>query len=87
MADAKQPLLNSVRMVQSGLGLPDSDYYLKKDDARMIKARDAYRTYLTTLATLRGGNPAAAAERVMALGQRIAAVQRDKVDNRDPVKT
>ncbi|MCV2367477.1 M13 family metallopeptidase [Roseateles oligotrophus] len=89
MADAKQPLLNSVRMVQSGLGLPDRDYYLKKDDARMIKARDAYRAYLTTLATLSGDrkDPAAAAERVMALEQRIAAVQWDKVENRDPVKT
>ncbi|MCV2351754.1 M13 family metallopeptidase [Paucibacter sp. Y2R2-4] len=88
MADSKTPLINGVRLTQSGLGLPDRDYYLKKDDARMIKAREAYQTYLSTLAGQIGQrDPVAAAKQVMALEERIATVQWDKVDNRDPVKT
>ncbi|MEJ6007129.1 M13 family metallopeptidase [Paucibacter sp. AS339] len=88
MADAKNPLVNGVRLVQSGLGMPDRDYYLKQDDARMAKAREAYRNYLTTLAGQLGDKaPAATAERVMALEQRMAGMHWDKVENRDPVKT
>ncbi len=87
-ADAKKPTVNGVRMWQSGLGMPDRDYYLKKDDPRFAKAREAYKTYLSTLAGLLGEkDPAAAAERVLALEEKIAAVHWDKVENRDPVKT
>ncbi|MDL5031359.1 M13 family metallopeptidase [Pelomonas sp. APW6] len=87
-ADAKKPTVNGVRMWQSGLGMPDRDYYLKKDDPRFAKAREAYKTYLATLAGLLGEkDPAAAAERVLALEEKIAAVHWDKVENRDPVKT
>ena len=87
-ADAKKPTVNGVRMWQSGLGMPDRDYYLKKDDPRFAKAREAYKTYLATLAGLLGEkDPGAAAERVLALEEKIAAVHWDKVENRDPVKT
>ena len=87
-AEAKNPKMNGVRMGQSGLGLPDRDYYLLKDDVRMAKAREAYRVYLGQLAGIAGeAEPAAAAQRVLALEERIATVHWDKVDNRNPVKT
>jgi putative endopeptidase len=86
-ADFKNPTLNQALTWQGGLGLPDRDYYLKKDDERLAKARTAYETYLTTLARLAGEKqPAEQARRVMALEQRIAEAHWDKVENRDPVK-
>jgi putative endopeptidase len=87
LADFKQPTVNRAATWQGGLGLPDRDYYLKPDDERLAKAHAAYRTYLTTLATLAGlAQPAEAAAKVLAIEQRIAALQWDKVDNRNPVK-
>ena len=87
MADFKEPTLNRAVTWQGGLGLPDRDYYLKKDDERLAKARGAYATYLTTLARLaKLPQPAQAAQRVMAVEQRIAELQWDKVENRNPVK-
>jgi putative endopeptidase len=87
MADFKNPTMNQALTWQGGLGLPDRDYYLKKDDERLAKARAAYETYLTTLATLAGmKEPAEVAKRVMAIEQRIAEAHWDKVENRNPVK-
>jgi len=87
MGDFKEPTVNRALTWQGGLGLPDRDYYLKKDDERMGKARAAYAQYLTLLATQAGeAKPAEAADRVMALEQRIAEAHWDKVDNRNMVK-
>ncbi|MFO1338662.1 MAG: M13 family metallopeptidase [Burkholderiaceae bacterium] len=87
MADFKNPTMNQALTWQGGLGLPDRDYYLKKDDERLAKARAAYEAYLTTLATLAGmKDPAAIAQRVLAIEQRIAEAHWDKVENRNPVK-
>jgi putative endopeptidase len=86
-ADFKQPTVNRLLVVQGGLGLPSRDYYLKTDDARMAKARAAYRVYLEALARQASlAEPAAAAGRVMALEHRIAALHWDEVANRDPVQ-
>ncbi|WP_374350969.1 M13 family metallopeptidase [Chitinimonas sp.] len=76
-------------VVQSGLGLPDRDYYLQKD-ARMAKARTAYLGYLTKLFTLAGHSEAEARQKataVMALETKLATAQWSKVENRDPEKT
>jgi putative endopeptidase len=87
MADFKNPTMNQALTWQGGLGLPDRDYYLKKDDERLAKARAAYETYLTTLGTLAGfKDPADAAKRVIAIEQSIAEVHWDKVENRNMVK-
>ncbi|HEX5683497.1 MAG TPA: M13 family metallopeptidase [Ideonella sp.] len=87
MADFKNPTMNQALTWQGGLGLPDRDYYLKKEEERFIKARAAYETYLTTLATLAGlKDPADTAKRVMAIEYRIAEAHWDKVENRNPVK-
>ena len=86
-ADFKEPGINRALTWQGGLGLPDRDYYLKRDDARMTAARSAYATYLTTLATLIGEpDPEVLAERVLAIEQRIAELHWDNVANRDPAK-
>ena len=73
----------AVTVSQSGLGLPDRDYYLG-DDARNAGIRQAYTTYLETLFRL-GGNadPAGAARRVLAFETSLARVQWDRTRNRD----
>jgi len=86
-ADFKEPTINRLLTWQGGIGLPDRDYYLKKDDERLSKARDAYKTYVQTLAKAAGlKDPAAVADRVLAFEHSLAEVQWDKVENRDPVK-
>ena len=85
-ADAKRPDLTVAGYEQSGLGLPDRDYYLKDDD-RYAKARAAYLGYLQALFTLTGDAEASAhAAAVLALEKRLAEAQWTRVDNRDPVK-
>ncbi len=84
-ADFKQPTINRLITWQGGLGLPDRDYYLKKDDERMAKARGAYETYLQTLAR-EAGLQEGSVQRVLAIEQRLAEAQWAKVDLRDPVK-
>lgn len=87
-ADYQDPTINRLQTWQGGLGLPDRDYYLKKDDERLAKARAAYVDYLQTLAKAAGiADPAGSAQRVLALEERLAEVQWDKVSLRDPQKT
>ena len=85
--DLKDPTVNRVMTWQGGLGLPDRDYYLKPDDARLAKALAAYRTYLATLARLAGmAQPDDVAGRVIALEQRIAATHWPRADTGDAGK-
>ncbi len=87
-ADYQDPTINRLQTWQGGLGLPDRDYYLKKDDERLSKARAAYVDYLQKLAKAAGiADPAGSAQRVLALEERLAEVQWDKVALRDPQKT
>ena len=68
---------------QSGLGMPDRDYYLK-DDAALAKTRDAYKKHLTNVFTAVGlSNPASRAEGVYNLEHRIAEVSWANADRRD----
>ena len=86
-ADFEQPGVNQALTWQGGLGLPDRAYLLDTDDPRLAAARAAYAVYLRSLASLSGEpDPAAAAERVMQIEQRIAALHWDRVDNRDPAR-
>ena len=85
-ADFKQPGINRVIANQGGLGLPNRDYYLK-DDARLVKARAAYQTYLEALARAAGlALPEDAARRVLALERQLAQAQWPAEENRDPQK-
>ncbi|MFL5540728.1 MAG: M13 family metallopeptidase, partial [Longimicrobiaceae bacterium] len=73
----------TVQARQSGLGLPDRDYYLSQD-ARLAATRTAYVTYLTRLLTLAGQpDPAGSAQRVLALETELARRQWDRVRSRD----
>ncbi len=71
-ADFKNPGIYRALAMQGGLGLPEREYYLGAGQ-RMAQARSAYRDYLAELARLSGeAEPAAAAQRVMALEIRLA---------------
>jgi putative endopeptidase len=84
LPDFKEPAINRAVTWQGGLGLPDRDYYLKKDDERLAKARGAYEQYLALLAAqISLPQPAEVARRVLAIEERIAQSHWDKVANRD----
>jgi putative endopeptidase len=73
---------------QGGLGLPDRDYYLKADDARLSDARAKYQQHVErTLAMAGDKNAAANAKAIVDFETEIARVQWTKVENRDPIKT
>jgi putative endopeptidase len=73
----------AVTVSQSGLGLPDRDYYLV-DNERNTGIRQAYTTYLETLLRLAStADAAGAARRVLAFETEIARVQWDRTRNRD----
>ena len=82
-ADPKHSSVNTVLIGQSGLTLPDRDYYLLTD-ARMGAVRQSYVAYLTQLFTLaRLPDPSGAATRVLALETAIAGKQWERARNRD----
>lgn len=68
---------------QSGLGMPDRDYYLKADQ-RFIDYRSAYDDYVTKMFTLAGlDNAEARADRVIALETALAEVHWTQADSRN----
>ncbi len=68
---------------QSGLGMPDRDYYLKEDD-RFAQYRDAYRAYMTRLFGLAGLDDAAGrAGRVFNVEMRLAEIHWTTAESRD----
>jgi len=72
-----------VQISQSGLGMPDRDYYLRNDE-KFAATRKAYATYISRLFAL--GNqpdPEGAAARISALETTIAKLQWDRARNRD----
>jgi len=89
-ADAKEPTRYVAAVTQSGLAMPNRDYYLK-DDPALAAAREAYRQYLNTMLTLAGDdnsqNVAARADAVLALETEIARAQWTAVESRDADKT
>ena len=86
--DARDSTKYVVDLAQSGLGLPDRDYYLKPNDAKLVAARAKYQEFVQTLLTMSGDKAAAASARdVLALETALAKVQWTKVENRDPIKT
>jgi putative endopeptidase len=86
-ADAKDPTHYVPSLNQSGLGLPNRDYYLK-DDPALASTRDAYRKYLATMLTLAGDDDAdARAGAVFTLETAIAKDEWTAVESRDADKT
>jgi putative endopeptidase len=83
--DEKDPDHYAVYVGQSGLGLPDRDYYL---EASFAEKKAAYQTYVADTLK-RAGWPDAEAEAkaIVDLETKIAAASWSKVEDRDPVKT
>lgn len=85
--DARDATKYVVELGQSGLGLPDRDYYLNDDDAKLKDVRIKYQAQIQTMLLMAGNtNAAAAARNIVALETELAKVQWTKVENRDPVK-
>ena len=81
--DAKQATRYVLYVSQSGLGLPDRDYYLKHEP-RFRETREAYVKYVARLLELAGHrNPGAAAASVLALESRLAAASWERAKSRD----
>jgi putative endopeptidase len=84
--DDKNPDNYSLNLNQSGLGLPDRDYYLS-DDKALVETRTQYRQYLADMMKLAGMSDAdARADRILALETQIAKVQWSRADRRDEDK-
>jgi putative endopeptidase len=85
--DAKNSLQYAVILHQSGLGMPDRDYYLK-DDAKLKEARAKYLAHIGKMLGMAGDAEAEAhAAAILDLETALARAQWTRVDNRDPVKT
>ena len=87
--DAKRSTEVIVQIVQSGLGMPDRDYYTKSDDASK-KLRDQYLAHVTRMLALLGDGEAAAAANaatVMAVETRLANASMTRVQRRDAEAT
>jgi predicted metalloendopeptidase len=67
--------------------MPNRDYYLKLDDAKIADIRAKYQAHLEKLLALAGHKDAAGeAKQILALETDIAQAQWSAVENRDPVK-
>ena len=87
--DAKQPDRYIPVYLQSGLGLPDRDYYLV-DNPKFAEARAKYQTHVANMLKLVGvqaDQAAAKAKAIYDLEHQIAQVHWSRVDSRDDDKT
>ncbi len=83
--DFKDPTIYTVYAWQSGLGLPDREYYLQEDD-RSKEIRSKYVMHIEKMFDLAGlPDAAASATAVMALESKLAAKHLEKEKTRDLV--
>jgi len=81
--DDKNSNAYAVSVQASGLGMPDRDYYLL-DNPDIVKAREAYKSYITSMLSLAGAKGAEArAAKVLALETEIAKLRWARKDRRD----
>ncbi len=85
--DARDSHIYSLTVAQSGLGMPDRDYYLR-DDKALQTTRDAYRAHLVMIFTLAKFKDAQArADAVYNLETEMARAHWPAADRRDASKT
>ena len=85
--DARNSLQYAVIVRQSGLGMPDRDYYLK-DDAKLKDTRAKYLVHIGKMLGMAGDADAQShAAAILDLETALAQVQWTRVENRDPIKT
>lgn len=84
--DAKDPQRYGLWLAQSGLTMPDRDYYLKGDE-KFVKLREQFQAYAADLlAAASYPDSKQAARRILALETRIAEAQMSRVESRDAEK-
>jgi len=72
---------------QSGLGMPDRDYYLKPDDAKLADAKAKYLAHVEKVLEMAGDKAAVFnARSILDFETELAKVQWTKVELRDPIK-
>ncbi len=87
-ADAKNSKMNIAQLYQSGLGMPDRDYYLKSD-SNTIAIRNSYKALIEKSFMLTGLNSEQAAknaEDIIALETQLAKASMSRTEERDPKK-
>ena len=85
--DPKDSTRYAVTVMQSGLGLPDRDYYLK-DDAKLADVRAKYRVHVEKMLGMAGDADAQrSAAAIVQLETAMAQLQWTRVANRDPEKS
>jgi putative endopeptidase len=83
--DAKNSSMNIAHTYQTGIGLPNRDYYFKSDSST-VAIQEAYKKYLTTLFQLTGSNAEESqknANLVYAIDKQLAVSHKTKVELRD----
>lgn len=87
MPDPSDTTRYVVGVAQSGLGLPDRDYYLSADP-RFVEYRAGYRNYMVRVMTLAGFEAAdARADAIIDFETQLARVHWTRTDSRDVQKT
>jgi putative endopeptidase len=85
--DPKNPKVHTVILFQSGLGLPERDYYIR-DDKALAETRAAYKEHLVRVLELtRAKNAEKRATAVFDLENALAKVEWAAADRRDADKT
>ncbi len=85
--DARKSDQYTVYLTQSGITLPDRDFYLSPED-RYVAVRGELKKYIRDMLGFIGHADAeTAAGKILDLETKIAELQWTRVDNRDPVKT
>ncbi|HWE06864.1 MAG TPA: M13 family metallopeptidase [Rhizomicrobium sp.] len=85
--DPKNPNAYAIFITQSGLGMPNRDYYLR-DDKAIVETREAYKKYLAKMLGMAGLRDAQKrADNVYAVELEIAKAQWPNEDRRDVDKT
>ena len=73
---------------QSGLGMPDREYYLDNADAGIVGIRTKYAEHVAAMMQLMGSKTAKQdAADILAFETALAQINWTKVENRNPVKT
>ena len=83
--DNKNSSMNIAHVSQTGIGMPERDYYFKTDPST-IAVQEAYKKYVATLFELTGSDAASAkkgAEIVYIIDKQLAASHRTNIEMRD----
>ncbi|MCF2948531.1 peptidase M13 [Paraglaciecola aquimarina] len=84
--DAKDPEIVTMYIYQSGLTLPDRDYYSKEEE-KFVNFRAATEKYMADILTAtQHSAPTEAASKLMALEKHIAEIHISRVESRDAEK-